>query len=106
MTSCDREIINIGADNDIELIQVASMLKEIAKDLGYVAEIEFAEARVEVKNAYCNHDKAKKLLGFEDKTDIEELIREMFEWAIGQPKQKVKQFEYEIEKNMYSYWKK
>ena len=51
-------------------------------------------------------DAGHDIFGFEYNTDHHQLIVEMFEWAIKQPKQEVKQFEYEIEKNMYSYWKK
>ena len=64
-----------------------------------------AEARQEVKYAYCDHSKAKKLLGFKDNTNLLKTIKEMFEWAMKQEDREVKQMPYEIEKGMYSYWK-
>jgi hypothetical protein len=46
------------------------------------------------------------LLGFEDNTNLAHLIYDMFVWAKDQPNRKVQTMNYEIEKNMYSYWKK
>jgi hypothetical protein len=73
---------------------------------GYHPDIRHIEARLEVKNAYSNHDKAKERLNFIDRTDIEKTIREMFAWAMEQPVREMKLMDYEIEKNMYSFWKK
>ena len=105
MDKCNNDVINIGADNDFEIIQIASWLREISKDFGYYPDIEFREERHEVKNAFCDHSKAKNLLNFKDNTDIYKLMEEMFEWAVNQPKREVKEFDYEIDKNIYSYWK-
>jgi hypothetical protein len=33
------------------------------------------------------------------------MIKELFEWILIQPNRVVKKMEYEIEKNIYSYWK-
>ena len=106
MTECDNETLNMGSDNEYTLNHVASIIKQVAEKFNYDVQIEYREARHEVKNAFCDHTKAKTLLDFKDNTDLYGLIEVMFEWAIKQPKQEVKQFEYEIEKNMYSYWKK
>jgi len=106
MTSLDGETFNIGAEREYELKTIAKIVQKIAKEFGYSPKIKHIEARKEVKNAYCNHDKAKKLLNFKDDTEIESTVREMFEWALKQPKRKVKMMEYEIDKNIYSFWKK
>ena len=55
---------------------------------------------------WCNHDKAKSLLGFSDKTDLNRLIEETWNWAIQIKPKQVKYMQYEIEKGMYSYWEK
>lgn len=106
MSECDNEILNIGADKDVSLLELVEMVQISAKKFGFESRIEHHEPRHEVKNAYCDHTKAKNLLNFEDNTNLQELIDEMFEWAMKQPKQEIKEIEYEIEKNMYSYWKK
>lgn len=106
MDGYDCEIFNIGADNEFELKTVAELVQKVAKEFGLSPEIKHLEPRKEVKNAYCSHDKAKKMLNFKDNTDIETTIRDMFNWAVKQPKRKVKMMEYEIDKDIYSFWKK
>ena len=101
----DGEIFNIGADKFFTLNQVAETVQSIGKKYGYDVPIEYAEGRHEVKHAYCNHDKAKTMLGFRDNTKLEELIEDMFVWAMNQPNRKVKDFEYEITDGIYDYWK-
>ncbi len=105
MTTNDCEIFNIGADHEYELNDIATLVQKIANEFGYNPEIKHLEPRHEVKDAYCNHDKAKNALGFEDKTNIESTIRDMFEWAVKQPVRETKKMEYEVEKNIYSFWK-
>ena len=101
----NNEIFNLGSDKEHTLNEVADIVGTIANDFGYDPTLEYVEQRHEVKNAYSNHDKAKKELGFEDKTDIKETIKEMFKWAILQPHRETKHINYELEKGMYNYWK-
>jgi len=46
------------------------------------------------------------MLSFVDSTDLDKLIDKLYIWATGQPNRPVKYLEYEIEKNIYSFWKK
>lgn len=101
----DGEIFNIGADKEYKLKTIASLVKKIASEHGLKVTISHVEKRHEVKNAFSSHKKAKKVLDFTDNTNIEEMIREMFSWAKTQPKRKVKSMRYEIDKNIYSFWK-
>ena len=105
LDNSDSEIYNIGADREYELGEIARIVQKIAREFGYNPEVEFLESRHEVKDAYCNHDKAKTQLGFKDETDIETTIQEMFAWAQDQPIREVKKMKYEIDKNIYSFWK-
>ena len=105
LTDCDNETFNIGADKYFTLNEVAKTVQEIGKKYGYEVPIEYGEPRHEVKHAYCNHDKAKNLLKFEDDTKLEELIESIFVWAMKQPNRKVKTMEYEVTKDIYDYWK-
>lgn len=100
MTECDGQTINLGSDKEYTLNQVALALQELTG-----AEIEHVEERREVKIAYCNHDKAKFLLKFDDQTNLKETIKEMYEWAKTQPDRETKQMDYELNKGMYSFWK-
>lgn len=105
LTDYDGETFNIGADKYFSLNQVAESVQSIGKKYGYNVPIEHGEPRHEVKHAYCDHTKAKTLLDFQDETNLENLIESVFVWAMNQPNRKVKDMEYEIEKNIYDYWK-
>ena len=54
---------------------------------------------------WCNHDKAKQILGFVDSTNLYSLIDETWEWVKKIKPKPIKTMNYEIEKGMYSYWK-
>jgi UDP-glucose 4-epimerase len=101
----DGEIFNIGADKYFTLNHVAESVQKIGKKYGYEVPIEHGEARHEVKHAYCDHTKAKNILNFKDETNLEDLIDNMFIWAMKQPKRKVKNMEYEVTKDIYDYWR-
>ena len=103
---CDGEIFNLGSDQTHTLNELANLVKRAAKGNGVSATIEHVEPRHEAKYAFCDHSKAKKSnLKFEDNTDLESLINEMFVWAIRQPKREQKHMRYEIENGIYDYWK-
>ena len=105
-TDLDGEIFNIGADKYWSINKVAELVVEIAQKHGIKATIEHKEPRHEVKHAFCDHSKAKELLDFKDNTDIMILIERVFEWAKTQPDRKIKLMNYEVEKGIYSFWKK
>jgi len=102
----DCQTYNIGADTEMTILEAANRFCSVANKLGYNTSLVHLEARDEVKLAYCDHSKAKKDLGFKDETDFNDLIEKMFVWATSQPNRTVKMMNYEIEKKMYSFWKK
>lgn len=106
MTAWDSEIFNLWADQEYRIIDVANIVKDIAKQKWFDVDIVHYEARHEVKIAYSDHTKAKTMLDFKDGTDIRVLIEKMFDWALTQPKREVRYKDYEVEKNIYSFWKK
>lgn len=105
MTEYNGEIFNLGSDKEMTLIDTAKLVQNCAKKFGFSPDIVHLEPRVEAKYAYASHKKAKELLGFEDKTDIEKTVFEMFKWALTQPNREVQNMQYEITKNLYEYWK-
>jgi len=102
----DGETFNIGADKEFTINEAADLVIKVAKEFGYEATKVHLEKRNEVHTAYCDHTKAKELLGFKDDTNLEDTIRQMFAWAVEQPNKPLRDMDYEIEKNMYSFWKK
>jgi UDP-glucose 4-epimerase len=101
----DSELFNIGADKYYSLNEVAHIVKEVAKTYNYDVVIEHGEARHEAKHAHCDHTKAKQYLNFTDQTNLCDLTEKMFAWAINEPNRDLKIMNYEIEKNLYSYWR-
>jgi len=101
----NKETFNIGADKYFSLNYIAEIVSNCAKKYSIETTIEHLEPRHEAKHAYCDHSKAKLKLGFKDSTNVEKLIESMFEWALSEPNRPVLKIKYEIEKNIYSYWK-
>jgi|TARA_Y100001938_G_scaffold137021_1_gene200677 UDP-glucose 4-epimerase len=105
ITEYNDEIFNIGADKYYKIIDVANIVLETSAKHGFPTSIQHLEARNEVKHAFCDHKKAKEMLNFKDETNLEKLIDEMFIWAKSQPNRDVKYMDYELTKNLYSFWK-
>ena len=106
MTSHDGETFNIGADQYYTINDAAALVQKVAAEFNHDVDRIWLEKRNEVHTAYCDHTKAKELLGFHDGTDLEQMIRTMFTWASEQPDREVKYMNYEIEKGLYSFWKR
>lgn len=106
MTNHNGETFNIGADKYWTINDAALTVQKVAAEFGNNVDLVHLEKRNEVHTAYSDHTKAKELLGFSDNTDLEATIREMYTWAQSQPNRNVEYFDYEIEKNLYSFWKK
>jgi UDP-glucose 4-epimerase len=105
MTEHDGETFNIGADKYYTINEAADTVIDVARELGINAAKVHLEKRNEVHTAYCDHSKAHKLLNFVDDTNLRETTLKMFKWALEQPNRPTKKMNYEIEKNMYSFWK-
>lgn len=106
MTNYDSEIFNIGADKYVTINEAADVVLDVAKEFGINTTKIHLEKRNEVHAAYCDHAKARNLLNFNDDTDLRETVKTMFGWALTQPVRETKLMKYEIEKNIYSFWKK
>lgn len=103
----DDNFFNIGSDSPITIKNAAELVLDIGKKFGFnKSKIIFLEKRREVVHAFCDHQKARELLGFKDDTNLEELITQMYTYYIQLPNKKVEYMNYEIDKNMYSFWKK
>jgi UDP-glucose 4-epimerase len=105
MTCHSREEFNIGSDRHCSLNDLSEIIRKVGRMKGYDPHVVYLENRKEIHTAYCDHTKAKEILGFEDQTDLTELAVEMFEWALTCPDREVKKMKYEINKSMYSYWR-
>jgi len=106
MTEHHGETFNIGADKYWTINDAAQTVQKVAAEFGNNVDLVHLEKRNEVHTAYSDHTKAQEFLNFTDNTDLEATVREMYAWAQTQPNRNVEYFEYEVEKNLYSFWKK
>lgn len=97
-----KEIINLGSNKFYSINESNEILKTIIKG----GSTHYKEARHEVKDAYPTWEKSIKLLDYEFKTDLNEGLTKMWNWAQLQSKKDIKFWEsYEVEKGIYDYWK-
>ena len=72
------EVINLGNNQPVALLD---FIQTIEKELGQEAKKEMLPMQPgDVKETYADIDKAKKLLGYEPKTDIKEGINKFIKW--------------------------
>lgn len=100
----DSEAFNLGSDLPVTVHQLASHVRSVASEFGISTSIKHEPQRHEPAFAFCNHEKAKRVLGFVDATDIADSVREVFGWALTEPSRPVTTLEYEIEKGLYPQW--
>jgi UDP-glucose 4-epimerase len=98
-----KEIINLGSGTFYTINEANSILREVIGDGTYI----YKEGRHEVKDAHPTWDKSVILLDYKDVTSLHDGLEIMWHWAKNQPKRE--QFvwdSYEIEKGIYTFWKK
>ena len=103
-----KEIINLGGIEEYSILDASVTLKNvIGKDTGKRPNTVFMEARHEVKHSIPTYQKSVDILDFKHKTDLEAGLTEMWKWAKQQPmRDRFVWPSYELDKGIYSYWKK
>ena len=103
-----KEIINLGGIEEYSILDASVTLKNvIGKDTGKRPDTVFMEARHEVKHSIPTYQKSVDILDFEHKTDLEAGLTEMWKWAKQQPmRDRFVWPNYELDKGIYSFWKK
>ena len=103
LPEASKQIINLGGIEEISINDACKTLQEVIGG----GEIIYKEARHEVKHSIPTYQKSIDILGYEYKTNLKKGLTEMWEWAQQQPKRDRFMWEnYEIEKGIYSFWKK
>jgi UDP-glucose 4-epimerase len=101
--NCSKEIINLGGTKYYTINEANKVLREVIKD----GEVVYKEKRHEVKNAHPTYQKSIDLLDFSDKTTLYDGLSQMWEWAKKQPmRERFVWSDYELDKGIYSFWKK
>ena len=98
-----KQIVNLGGTTEVTINEANRILREVVGGGKTV----YMEKRHEVKQAHSTLQKSVELLGYKDTTPLKEGLTAMWEWARKQPKRKKFMWKkYEVEKNLYSFWKK
>ena len=97
------EIINLGGIEEISIKDALETLQEVIGG----GDVAFLEPRHEVKHSIPTYQKSIDLLGFEYKTSLKKGLTLMWDWAKTQPiRNRFVWPTYELEKGIYSFWKK
>lgn len=98
------QIVNVGGIKEISLNKAAELVSKITGNKNGVVHL---EPRHEVKHAWSSYQKSVDLLDYQETISLEDGLTEMWEWAKNQPLRERKYFtEYELDKGIYSYWKR
>jgi len=101
-SNCSKQIINLGGMKHYSINEANEILRSVIGG----GTLSYKEKRYEVKNAYPSHQKSVELLGYEDKTSLEDGLKTMWSWAKTQPNRISKTFDqYDLDKGLYSFWK-
>lgn len=72
------EIFNIGADTEVNVNELAESVQKV---MGIEQPIRHVEARNEVKHAWSDHSKLKRVFGVQNETNLMEGLKKMVDWA-------------------------
>ena len=97
-----KQIINLGGIKEYSINEANATLRDVIKN----GNVQYHEARHEVKHSIPTFQKSIDILGFEHKTDLYEGLEQMWEWAKKQPmRERFVWPSYELDKGIYSFWK-
>ena len=98
-----KQIINLGGIKEYSINEANEILREVIGG----GSVQYHEQRHEVKHSIPTWQKSIDLLDFEHKTDLKEGLTKMWEWAKQQPvRERFVWPSYELDKGIYSFWKK
>jgi len=103
LQEASKEIINLGGIVGYNMREASLLLRDV---IG-AGEIVFLEGRHEAKKSIPTWQKSVDILGFEHKTHLRTGLEKMWKWATKQPvRERWSWDNYELDKGIYSYWKK
>ena len=103
LSEASKQIINLGGIEEYSINHANEILREVIGN----GKVVYKEARHEVKHSIPTYQKSVDILGFEHKTSLKEGLTNMWEWAQQQPKRdRFVWPTYELDKGIYSFWKK
>jgi UDP-glucose 4-epimerase len=103
LPQASKQIINLGGIEEYSINHACEVLRDVVGG----GEVIYKEARHEVKHSIPTYQKSIDILGFEHKTSLKDGLTEMWAWAQQQPtRDRFVWPSYELDKGIYSFWKK
>lgn len=103
LPQASKQIINLGGIEEYSINHACEVLRDVVGG----GEIVYKEARHEVKHSIPTYQKSIDILEFEHKTSLKDGLTEMWAWAQQQPpRDRFVWPSYELDKGIYSFWKK
>jgi UDP-glucose 4-epimerase len=103
LPTASKQIINLGGVEEWTVNKACKVLRNVIGG----GEVVYKEGRHEVKHAIPTWQKSIDILGFQHKTNFEDGLKDMWEWAQKQPKREQFVWDtYELDNGIYSFWKK
>jgi UDP-glucose 4-epimerase len=98
------QIINLGA---AKAYTINELVDEVLKAMDSDIKPEYTPPRFEVKHAYSTTEKSEIILGYQDKTSLQEGLKKMAKWAkkVGAMNPIVWE-DYEVTEKLPEFWKK
>jgi UDP-glucose 4-epimerase len=97
-----KQVINLGGIEEHSIKESSDILIRVIGE----GKVVHREGRHEVRHSIPAYEKSINLLDFEHKTDLEQGLRLMWDWARKQPmKERFVWDKYELDKGIYSFWK-
>jgi UDP-glucose 4-epimerase len=97
------ETFNIGADNAYSVNELAEIVQ---KHMDTRTGVIHVDARDEVIHAFCDHSRARRVLGYGAQVDLNEGVRRMAQWAKSIGSKKSKDFDHiEVPRYLPSSWR-
>ena len=99
-----RQIINFGGVHHCTIKEAAETIISV---MG-TGEIQYVEARHEVKHAHSTWEKSVELLEFEHKTDLHGGLTDMWNWiqSLEEVPPRLVWDRYELDKGIYDFWRR
>jgi UDP-glucose 4-epimerase len=98
-----KEIINLGGIEEWTINNACEVLRNVIGG----GDVSYKESRHEVKHSIPTYSKSEIILGFKHKTHLHDGLLDMWQWSQSQPNRERFIWEkYELDKGIYSFWKK
>jgi len=101
MPNCSGQTINLGGTRPVSILEAAQTLCGVMGG----GRIEFHQQRREVREAWCTTARSEDLLGYQDRTPLDEGLRQMWQWAREHSHPKHYPVPIEVEQGLYPYWR-